>query len=62
MTPVSHSLQLRVIVYNVQEVVLSDTSFTGEKMSDIYVKGYESFIKKHRSVSIFQFVTSRSQA
>ena len=34
------SLQLRVIVYNVQDVLLSDTSFTGEKMSDIYVKGY----------------------
>ncbi|XP_063692173.1 myoferlin-like isoform X7 [Bolinopsis microptera] len=33
-------LQLRVIVYNVQDVLLSDTSFTGEKMSDIYVKGW----------------------
>ena len=33
------SLQLRVIVYNVTDVILSDTSFTGEKMSDIYVKG-----------------------
>lgn len=39
------SLQLRVIVYNVQEVVLSDTSFTGEKMSDIYVKGYVVYLR-----------------
>ena len=32
-------LELRVIIYNVQDVIMSDTSFTGEKMSDIYIKG-----------------------
>lgn len=34
--------ELRVIVWNTDEVVLEDDSFfSGEKMSDIYVKGYD---------------------
>ena len=34
------SWELRVIVWNTDEVVLEDDAFfTGEKMSDIYVKG-----------------------
>lgn len=33
--------ELRVIIWNTDEVVLEDDAFfTGEKMSDIYVKGY----------------------
>lgn len=31
---------LRVIVWNTTDVVLDETSVTGERMSDIYVKGY----------------------
>ena len=32
--------ELRVIIWNTEDVVLEDDSFfTGEKMSDIYVKG-----------------------
>lgn len=32
--------ELRVIIWNTDEVVLADDAFlTGEKMSDIYVKG-----------------------
>lgn len=31
---------LRVIVWNTTEVVLDETSVTGENMSDVYVKGY----------------------
>lgn len=32
--------ELRVIIWNTDEVVLEDDAFfTGEKMSDIYVKG-----------------------
>ena len=34
------SWELRVIIWNTDEVVLEDDAFfTGEKMSDIYVKG-----------------------
>ena len=33
--------ELRVIIWNTDEVVLEDDAFfSGEKMSDIYVKGY----------------------
>ena len=35
------SYELRVIVWNTDDVVLEDDAFfTGEKMSDIYVKGW----------------------
>lgn len=34
------SYEMRVIIWNTDEVVLEDDAFfTGEKMSDIYVKG-----------------------
>lgn len=34
------SFELRVIIWNTDEVILEDDAFmTGEKMSDIYVKG-----------------------
>lgn len=31
--------ELRVIIWNTTDVVLEEESITGEKMSDIYVKG-----------------------
>lgn len=31
---------MRAIVWNTTDVTLDETSVTGEKMSDIYVKGY----------------------
>lgn len=35
------SYEMRVIIWNTDDVVLEDDAFfTGEKMSDIYVKGY----------------------
>lgn len=35
------SYELRIIIWNTDDVVLEDDAFfTGEKMSDIYVKGY----------------------
>ena len=35
------SYELRVIIWNTDDVVLEDDAFfTGEKMSDIYVKGW----------------------
>ena len=30
---------LRCIIWNTKDVILDDLSITGEKMSDIYVKG-----------------------
>ena len=34
------SYELRIIIWNTDDVVLEDDAFfTGEKMSDIYVKG-----------------------
>jgi len=33
------SYELRVIIWNTSDVILEETSLTGEKMSDIYVKG-----------------------
>ena len=35
----SFSYVLRVIIWNTEDVFLEETSITGEKMSDIYVKG-----------------------
>lgn len=36
----STSFELRIIIWNTDEVILEDDAFmTGEKMSDIYVKG-----------------------
>lgn len=38
---VHDSYELRVIIWNTDDVVLEDDAFfTGEKMSDIYVKGW----------------------
>jgi len=35
------SYELRIIIWNTDDVVLEDDAFfTGEKMSDIYVKGW----------------------
>lgn len=37
------SYELRIVIWNTDDVVLEDDAFfTGEKMSDIYVKGYAS--------------------
>ena len=33
------SYVLRVIIWNTANVVMEETSITGQKMSDIYVKG-----------------------
>lgn len=35
-----HSYELRIIVWNTSDVILDETSITGEQMSDIYVKWY----------------------
>ena len=31
---------VRVIIWNVSNIPFTDTSFTGEQMSDIYIKGW----------------------
>ena len=35
---------LRVIVWNTSDVILDETSITGEQMSDIYVKWYVLYV------------------
>ena len=37
---------LRCIIWNTSDVILEETSITGEKMSDIYVKGWMSGIEE----------------
>ncbi|XP_051779715.1 myoferlin-like isoform X2 [Erpetoichthys calabaricus] len=39
---------LRVIIWNTSDVILDETSITGEKMSDIYVKGWMPGIEEHK--------------
>ena len=40
-TSIAFSYELRCIIWNTDDVVLEDDAFfTGEKMSDIYVKGW----------------------
>ncbi|XP_062065628.1 dysferlin isoform X17 [Lepus europaeus] len=39
---------LRCIVWNTKDVILDDLSITGEKMSDIYVKGWMVGLEEHR--------------
>jgi len=34
--------ELRVIIWNTRDVILDETSITGERMSDIYIKGWMS--------------------
>lgn len=39
------SYELRIVIWNTDDVVLEDDAFfTGEKMSDIYVKGYVLYV------------------
>ncbi|MBZ3887940.1 Dysferlin [Sciurus carolinensis] len=39
---------LRCIIWNTKDVILDDLSITGEKMSDIYVKGWMVGFEEHR--------------
>lgn len=56
------SYELRIVIWNTDDVVLEDDAFfTGEKMSDIYVKGYEFHIilcSEFRINSIFIYITT----
>jgi hypothetical protein len=50
------SYELRVIIWNTDEVVLEDDAFfTGEKMSDIYVKGWVLMYLCYFSVAVLDF-------
>ncbi|KAA0200949.1 Dysferlin limb girdle muscular dystrophy 2B (autosomal recessive) [Fasciolopsis buskii] len=44
--------ELRVIVWNTEDVVLQETSITGEKMSDIYVKGWLAGIDERQMTDV----------
>ena len=36
----NYRYMLRAVIYNTVDVILDETSITGEKMSDIYVSGW----------------------
>lgn len=43
--PIPEEYEIRVIVWNTEDVPLVESQFlTGEKSSDIYVKGYDLYI------------------
>jgi len=54
-----HRFELRVIIWNTADVVLEETSVTGERMSDIYVKGWISGIDIPQSTDIHYRSDSR---
>jgi len=37
---VAYRYELRVVIWNTTDVILDETSITGVRMSDIYVKGW----------------------
>lgn len=44
--------QLRIIVWNTKDVILEEESITGEKMSDIYVKGWIAGIDEKQETDV----------
>lgn len=56
--PVPEEYEIRVIVWNTEDVPLVESQFlTGEKCSDIYVKGYVR--KWHRQIESYSFAPKR---
>ena len=54
-----HRYELRCIIWNTVDVVLDEKSITGEKMSDIYVKGWLSGIDRKQQTDVhYRFVIS----
>ena len=52
------SYELRVIIWNTDEVVLEDDAFfSGDKMSDIYVKGYAVIVVYRPACTLTTAVT-----
>ena len=47
-----HRYELRIIIWNTKDVVLEETSITGEKMSDIYVKGWMAGLDVHQCTDV----------
>ena len=50
---------VRVVVWNCTDIPFMDTSFTGEQMSDIYMKGWISGLenKKQKTDVHYRFIT-----
>ncbi|XP_015759469.1 PREDICTED: dysferlin-like [Acropora digitifera] len=46
------SYVLRVIIWNTKDVIMQETSITGEKMSDIYVKGWIDGIDESQETDV----------
>ncbi len=43
---------MRIVVWNTVDVILEEESITGEKMSDIYVKGWVSGIDEKQETDV----------
>ena len=44
--------ELRIVIWNTYDVILEEESITGEKMSDIYVKGWVSGIDDKQETDV----------
>ena len=44
--------QLRIVIWNTKDVILEEESITGEKMSDIYVKGWIAGVNEKQETDI----------
>ena len=44
--------QLRIVIWNTKDVILEEESITGEKMSDIYVKGWIQGIDEQQETDV----------
>uniref|UniRef100_A0A183AJD0 C2 domain-containing protein n=1 Tax=Echinostoma caproni TaxID=27848 RepID=A0A183AJD0_9TREM len=44
--------ELRVVVWNTEDVILQETSITGEQMSDIYVKGWLAGVDERQMTDV----------
>lgn len=44
--------ELRIVIWNTKDVILDETSVTGEKMSDIYVKAWLKGIDQSQSTDV----------
>ena len=47
-----HRYLLRIVVWTTADVILEEESITGEKMSDIYVKGWMAGIDEQQETDV----------
>ena len=52
LVPICSRYQLRIVIWNTKDVILEEESITGEKMSDIYVKGWIQGIDEQQETDV----------